>query len=297
MNCFDRPRAYLVLAICIAGLTSAANAAEPVRLTSDGTSKRDPVFVPGSSDQLIFGTFETEIQISLMRLDLSNKTITRFHPQANTSEFELSFSPDGRYYAFVQSRGNLNLKLIIRDTKESKEYMLDPGPGFAGMCHPTIAPDLSRVVCSMPSKGGQQLVAVDLNATKRRDVTIWQGVTDYPKFSPDGKRIAFASSRDGDFEIYTMQADGSDLKRLTNSPGRDVRPAYSFDGGRIAFASVRDGNFEIYVMHADGSHLQRVTNNPERDDYPCWSPDGKRLVYVAEREGKSDLYEIEVPNP
>jgi TolB protein len=268
-------------------------ARQPVRLTRDGRQKMDPVFIRGG-DELVFTVLESPTQLSLMRLKLADGTVERLHPEATTAEFESSFSPDGRYYAFVQSRANLNLKLVIRDTKQNKDSIFDPGGGFAGMRKPSVAPDGSRVIFSIPAATGQTIDSVNLLGQDRKRLT-QGGLNNWPAFSPDGKRIAFGSSRDGDFEIYVMDADGGNVLRLTRSPGLDARPAWSPDGKRLAFTSNRDGNYEVYVMNADGSGPRRVTDHPERDDHAAWHPDGRRLAVVSERNGHFDLYLVEVP--
>jgi Tol biopolymer transport system component len=252
------------------------------------------VFIKGGAE-IVFTTLESPAQLSLMRLKLADGTVERLHPGASTSEFEAGFSADGRIYAFVQSRGNLNLKLVIRDTKENRDAVFDPGGGFAGMHRPAIATDGSRIVFGLPNAAGQQLVSVNNEGKDRKDLT-QTGFNNWPAYSPDGRRLAFGSSRDGDFEIYTMNADGSEVQRLTHSPGLDVRPAWSPDGRRLAFTSNRDGCYQVYVMSAEGSSARPLRRSDEREDYPAWHPDGKRLVLVAERAGRSDLFLVEVPN-
>ena len=270
-------------------------AGEPRQLTRDGRAKQDPVFAP-QGDAIDFAVFESQVQISLVRLRLSDGARTRLNPQSNTSEFELAYSRDGSHLSFVQSRGNLNLKLIIRDLKTGQEAVFDAGGGFSGLHSPAFQPGTDRVFISIPAKGGQQLAAVNLQGQDRREITTWAGFTNWPSFSTDGREVLFASSKDGDFEIYVMHPDGSNLRRLTDSTGRDTRPRFSPDSSQISFVSVRDGNAEVYVMDRDGNRVRRVTNHPERDDYPSWHPDGRQLVLTAERQGKTDLYLVDVPD-
>src|SRR5262245_51175264 len=119
------------------------------RLTTDGRLKMDAVFIKDGAE-LIYTVQESPTQTSLMRLKVADGSVERLHPQATTAEFEATFTPDDSRYAFVQSRGNLNLKLVIRDTKQNKESVFDPGGGFAGMRRPSFAPDGSRVIFSIP---------------------------------------------------------------------------------------------------------------------------------------------------
>ena len=47
-----------------------------------------------------------------MRLQLADGSCTRLHPESTVQEVEASFTPDGRFYSFLQIRK----RLVIRDT-------------------------------------------------------------------------------------------------------------------------------------------------------------------------------------
>jgi Tol biopolymer transport system component len=295
MSCFNQPVPRLVVAL-VAMLAIAGQAAgvEPQRLTHDGRLKRDPRFVHGGQ-RVVYSVVESPTLMRLVQLDLASGKITPLYPQAATSQFESSFSPDGRYHAFVEFRGVTNVKLVIRDTRDNRDVVFDPGSDRAHLGNPAIDPSGNRVVFSLPRTVGQQIVSINLQALDRRDLTPHNdGIDDWAAFSPDGMQLAFGSSRDGDFEIYAMQADGTATRRLTDSPGVDMRPAWSPDGRQLAFTSMRDGNYEIYSMRADGTALRRVTNHPERDDFAQWHPNGKQLLTISERDGAFDLYLTDV---
>ena len=258
------------------------------QLTKNGRLKIDPVFVD-KGEAIVFTLQETATQMSLMKLKLADGSMERLHPQATTAEFEATFSADEAHYAFIQSRGNLNLKLVIRDVKQAKDSVFDPGGGFASLRRPCFAPDGSRIFFSLPTANGSEIVSVNRLGADKKTIT-QGGMNKDPSVSPDGKTIAFVSSRDGEWDLYTMKADGGDVMRILKSPGLDARPTWSPNGKRIAFTSNRDGNYEIYLCDADGSNLKRITENPERDDYAAWHPDGKKIVAVSERKGKFDLW-------
>ena len=286
--------ASAVCTIIVAAACTLAGS-EPVRLTSDGRLKRDGRFVRGGS-QIIYSVVESPTIVRIVRLDPSTGKTQSLYPEAATSQFESSFSPDERYHAFVEFRGVTNVKLVIRDTREHRDALFDPGVDRAHLGNPVIDPRGTRVVFSLPRTAGQQLVSVNLQAGDLQFVTPpSEAIDDWAAISPDGRQLAFGSSRDGDFEIYVMDATGGEPRRLTHSPGIDMRPAWSADGRHLAFTSLRDGNYEIYVMAADGTQLRRATNDPERDDFAQWHPDGKRLLVISEREGASDLYLIDAP--
>src|SRR5262245_4148792 len=101
-----RVAAVAVLIVAMVGL---AGAAEPVRLTQDGRLKRDPRFVGGGAE-VVYSVVESPILMRLVRLNLSTLTAAPLYPQAATSQFEPSFSTDGRYQVFVEFRGVTNVK-------------------------------------------------------------------------------------------------------------------------------------------------------------------------------------------
>jgi Tol biopolymer transport system component len=269
---------------------AAALGEEPARLTHDGRLKRDPRFVDAAAS-VVYSAVDSPILMRLVRLDLASGRATPLNPEAASSQFEATFSPDGRYRAYVEFRGVTNVKLVIRDTRDKRDALFDPGSDRAHVGNPAIDAHAGRVVFSLPRTVGQQLVSVDFEGRDLRYLTSQsEAIDDWPALSPDGKSLAFASSRDGNFEIYIAGADGSRPRRLTTSPGLDIRPAWSPDGRRLAFTSLRDGNYEIYVADVDGADVRRLTNHPERDDFPQWHPDGRRLLTISERAGQFDLY-------
>jgi Tol biopolymer transport system component len=264
---------------------------DPVRLTTDGTLKQDPVFLKGG--EIVYTLLETPTQMRLMRLKPGDKVPAKLHPEATTNEFEVTFTADGGFYAFVQSRGNLNMKLVIRETATSKDAVFDPGGGFAAVRRPSIHPKGDRICFAIPTANGQEIASVGRDGKDRKTLTSG-GINNWPAYSPDGKHIAFCSSRDGDFDLYVMNADGTNVKRVVKLEGMQARPCWSPDGKRLAFTWNRDGNYDIHAVNLDGTDLVRLTDHAERDDYPTWHPDGKSIAFVGERNGKFDLYSITV---
>lgn len=274
---------------------SVVSADDPIRLTTDGRMKRDPVFLNPQGTELLYVLLDRPNRLRLMKLSLGSGASAPLHPDETRSEFEPAVSADGRYLAYVQNRGNLSLALVVQDLVDNKTTELPPGGGFSGMHSPTFARDNSRICFSYPEERRQSIFSVDLDCKNRKTVLDSVGVNNWPHFAPDDRRLVFSSTRDDDYELYVSDADGSHARRLTHSPKQDIRPRFSPDGRRIAFTSNRDGNYEIYVMAADGSGVTRVTDHPEQDDYVAWQSDGPRLIVVSERSGQFDLYSISLP--
>lgn len=262
-----------------------------VRLTTDGTQKFDPHFV--EPDEVVYTLLESAVQMRLMRLKIGERSATKLHPDANTSEFEPTFTADRGTYAFVQSKGNLNLKLVIRDAATNKDAVFDPGGGFAAVRRPSFHPKGERLCFAIPTQAGQEIASVNRDGKDRKALTAG-GINNWPAYAPDGQRIAFCSSREGALALFVMNADGTGAKRVGKLEGMQMRPRFSPDGARLVFTWNREGAYDLFVIGLDGSGLTRLTESGERSDYASWSPDGRSVVFVGERKGKFDLYRVAV---
>jgi TolB protein len=263
------------------------------QLTVDGRLKRDATFVDGGKS-IVFGVDESDTLVRLMRLNLKTKKQEPLHPESPKTEYEPSFSADGRFESFTLCKANLAMELIIRDTKTGKQVVIGH-KGRGGYTGSQISPDATQVVYCFAENGPQHIWSVNIEGKEKKQLTDGAGINNWPSFSPDGKHILFASSRTGTYEIYLMKSDGSDVKQITNNNKMEIRPRLSPDGKRIAYVTNDGGDRDIFVMDINGKNQRRVTSNPARDDYPFWHPDGKRLVYASERQGKFDLFLIDVP--
>lgn len=272
---------------------AALHAAEPQRLTQDGSLKLSPVFLKKGTE-VIYSVHDEPTRVSLTRLSLADGRQERVDTANPAHQFDADVTADGRYLCFVLTYTSPQSILVIRDLTEGTEARFIPKESRGTVRGPKILPDQKGVVFTLSDPGGQQIAAVDLKGNNLQRLTDSTGTNAWPAVSPDSRQIAFGSSRDGSFHLYVMNRDGGGVRQLTDHPLRDMRPAWSPDGKRIAFTSARDGNSEIYVIHADGSNLRRITNHPERDDFPVWHPNGDRLLVVSERGGDSDLYLIDV---
>lgn len=145
------------------------------------------------------------------------------------------------------------------------------------------------------SSGYSQIMTIDANGSRMRQLTGGRVDNIDPVWSHDGTKIAFASRDEhADFGIVIMNNDGSAPLRLTGKS--DTNPAWSPTAAKIAFKSRRGGDYAIYVMNADGTGQRRLTKSFYYIGDLSWSPDGKQLAFTLNREeGKrAQIYVIEV---
>lgn len=277
------------LVILSFAVSSIALAADAVRLTTDGSLKRDPRFVDGGQS-LVYCFDENPALVRMMKLDVKNGTAKPvFDNAAGKHHIEPAFSPDGNWISYTACTGNLTARLVIASLKDGKEAHITH-QGRGGTRSPVFSPDSQRVIYAFAEKGPQQLWSVKTDGSDKKQLTTCSGVSNWPTFTPDGRQIVFSNSREKNYEIYIMNADGTNERRLTTNTLMDIRPAVSPDGRQVAFVSTRTGNYDVFVMDIDGSNLRQITNSEERDDYPRWHPNGRQLVTVSERDGEFDLY-------
>lgn len=266
-----------------------------VRLTTDGRLKTDPCPVPGT------GTVAFSVQVAPNLLALASVPAeggasTRLHPSATGSEFEPAWSADGKTMAYLQNRGNLNLKLVIKGP--GGESIFDPGGGFAGVRHPTFVTGTGKIVFAQPAPGGQHLGWCDFAGKGHGFITSGAGIDEHPAASPDGSRMAFASSRDGVFQVYVAAADGSRVQRLTHHDGSDTRPSWHPSGTWLVFCRRTLGRLSVCRLDVASGGVTTLLGGAgfDRIDHPCFDLDGRRILFVGEQGGRQDLFAVPVGN-
>ena len=281
------------LALLILGSLGLSLSAETIRLTHDGTNKRDPRYFEGGR-KIMYSFDETRALLRLMVMDAEALKPEPMFNDANKHQLNAAMSPDGKHIAFNECTGNLTAHFVIRRRDDRKDSFVKHG-GRGGYRSPVFTHDSKHVLYCFAETGPQHIWRVTLDGKEKKQITEGTGVNNWPSFSPDGKTLVYGSSRTNTYEIYSSDADGKNVKQLTDNEALDIRPEISPDGKRIVFTSMRDGNRELYVMDVDGQNQRRLTFHEERDDYASWHPDGQRIIFVGEREGRFDLYLMDVP--
>lgn len=164
------------------------------------------------------------------------------HPE---SDYNASFSPDGKWIFFTSERnGSADIYRVRADGKKLERLTDDAAFDDQAALSPN-----GKTLAFVSSRSGQADVWIlELKTKKLRNLTNHSAGDFRPAWSPDGEWLAFSTDRDstkpkgrGGFtvmhstEIYLIRRDGSGLRRLTTSQTFAGSPVWSADGKRLAF--------------------------------------------------------------
>jgi Tol biopolymer transport system component len=251
---------------------------------------------PGHNGEIVFSAVmrkNGDFNLYLIRPD---GTRLRRITKAKGFERYPSWSPDGRWLAYMSNRTN------PRSESAYEAYVMRPnGAGLRRVTRDRWiddqlgwAADGRRFVFESNRGGGKfgiWVMGTDGGGMKRLS-----GDGAVPAWSPDGKTIAYMRAPKGHDEIWLMNSDGSNQRQLTTPPSMgdnystDSTPDWSPAGDQIVFTRRYRGRTDVYVIRADGSGLSRLTKQAGLHSWPRWSPDGKRIVFVRHVRRTAGIY-------
>jgi hypothetical protein len=205
------------------------------------------------------------------------------------------WSPDGRFVAFVSTRGGGREPGIwlVQALADGAPRVLWPAQPGISVRDPAWAPDGNALLFASNRAGTFDIwrIAVERDAGGwPRVVGAPEAVVDTsadeigPSFGPDG-RMAYTviDHRDRSSTIWVADRQGKRAQQLTRG-GLEQTPAWSPDGRWIAYAAPAPGrtDLDIFAVRPDGTRARRLLDEPlAHQSEPTWSPDGRFLFAVA----------------
>ena len=216
-------------------------------------------------DGQTFASFN-EKEIKLWKLDGS---LPQTLPTASTTVINVTFSPDGRFFAALLKDGNIDLwslddlsrRVIPTGVRDVLAISFSPDAKFL-----VSASDNGRVTIWRLSDLKQQ------TSFRAGEQTIYQA-----KFSPNGQIIATAS---GDNTVKLWTLDGVKIATLEGHSGRVWDVAFSSDSSIIASVST-DDTIRLWSID-NGTELQSIQQEKETSVFRIkFAPNGEGFVTMG----------------
>lgn len=132
---------------------------------------------------------------------------------------------------------------------------------------------------------------------KLEQITVSEGVEQWPTWSPDGKSLAYSSDMAGSRKIVVRTIATGEERQLTHGAYDDIQPSWSGDGNTIAFVRARAAatrlepadvngvfqeNGDVWTVDVRTAKERRLIENAFD---PAYSGDGKKLAFHANWAG------------
>jgi Tol biopolymer transport system component len=220
-------------------------------------------------------------------------------PGLQEGRLDLSWSPDGRYLAYVDAAlrsAETTQLLVLRLADGGKVEVTD---ARANVRSPRWSPD-GRFLYFTSNRAGSS----DLWRQRLRDDGLPMGAPrritagleiQQASWSADAARLAYSKGRwlSNVWRVPIREDSPStwaDAVQMTFDQAFIEFVHVSPDGLRIAFGSDRTGNQDLWTMPVDGGEPIRLTDDPAQEWAPRWSPDGREIAFYSNRTGDRELW-------
>ncbi len=171
-----------------------------------------------------------------------------------------TWSPDGRFFAFVVTSGGDNEMIVIDVETGGQDQVID-FPGLGAVNNPAWSPDGRKIVFSGTVGGMTDLWLHDVESGRLTQVTDDRFADLQPTWSPDGRTIAFTSDRGPE----------TDFAKLTYSQFQ------------LSLLDVASSQVQVLPVFGNVKHIN-----------PQYAPDGRSLYFISDQDGFSDVYRLDL---
>lgn len=213
----------------------------------------------------------------------------------NRDIMDMSYSPDGKYIVFTDSKaGNENIYMINATEGVAVQQLVATA---ASELSPFFSKD-SKDIFFAKSEGDRYFIW-SLNIESSLLTQYTEGFT--PCLAPNGEDlIVTRNNRDqARGEIWMINLKKGTETLILSDPRKGYSsPRISPDGKRIVCVGVTEGdktkaqNLDLFVVNIDGSKLTQLTFHGGHDCSPVWTPDGKSIFFLAPRGNREGLYNV-----
>ena len=211
-------------------------------------------------------------------------------------EINPTFSPDGRFVAFIRSFVTRSEILVVPALGGAERRICEARSTTSSLSWSpngrTLAVADKEAANSNP---GIFLVDVESGA-KRRLTAPPENLSDNtPRFSPDGKLLAFVRAANAyDKDLFIVEATGGEPRQLTFDKSAINGLSWSADRNIIFASNRKQSSSNLWQIAADGSNEpELVMTGGKNPTKPAVAPDGKTVAFVEDFQD-TNIWRIEI---
>jgi Tol biopolymer transport system component len=211
----------------------------------------------------------------------------------------LTFSPDGRYLAFVAQAGSQDV-IHIFDMEKNK-IVRTLTMRLNSIYTPSWSPKGRFLVLCGIEDGKSDIYLYDLESDRVRRLTNDRFDDRDPSFSPSGNRIVFVSDRNdgegfqfGSYGLFEYNLDEDTIVPLFKGKGIISSPTYVSDTF-VIFTAERNGSVNIYGYSIPEGRFYQITNYLTELTYPSYSQKRNIIAFSLLWKSGFDIFVIKNP--
>jgi len=215
----------------------------------------------------------------------------------NSAECGLSWSPDGRYLAFIDrdlQQEPYAIFLLQRDTLERRRLTSPPKGMFGGDRNPAFSHDGKRIAFVRNLNGATQVAVLTLASGSIQMLASGPGTINSLAWAPSDRGIIYGSHVAGFSRLWRVSSTGGDSRPL--DIGEDGwAPAVSERAHRLAYGrGTSDSNIWRIRLGKDKVETRSpLIASSRQDSQPEFSPDETKIVLTSDRSGPREIWVTE----
>ena len=197
----------------------------------------------------------------------------------------------------------------LREISRELRELQDPAArarsgGWLARAPIRLAAAVREMLAARPSPAGPQTSQPPVAPARLTQITLGEGIEEFPAFSPDGRDLVYSGEVAGVRRLFRLRLPDGVPAPLTAGRFDDIQPTWSRDGRTVVFVRARDAGRkleprDVFGQNDDGDlwalelATGRETRLAERAFNPDCSADGRTIAVDASWAGPRRIWLVD----